>query len=325
MHMFEGFGENKIEFSKVGDKGDIIGVNSHMHGFNAMNRPQIHDRRILMENMSDLKARGNEHSDKTDYYGDTNNENQSSFQRINKQIMNYIKKSKENTKNKKNLFLLLNKDKFGNNNLCLKNNRIESNCIKDMKVKHNPLAPPFKDMKLLYPDGVTESKRTEKENVDINHHNYELYGRSSMYKDRSDRFDSNYTKSISSRSDQFDLSGQKTPSLEYNQNVHSQTFNEDKSETNKMQEDIELFMYFIKDINKDAYNEDDVGKKDQERPMYYKYKRDDIHDTLCLISESSAFGSDGNEQFSCSFCNMKYTYRRCLMNHIKKKHRNSIK
>lgn len=85
------------------------------------------------------------------------------------------------------------------------------------------------------------------------------------------------------------------------------------------EKDLKLFLYFIRSVN-DTQPQIMI-ENNSNIPMYYKYRRDNINDTLCLVSESSAFGSDGNEMYICGYCTMKYVYKRCLINHIKSKHK----
>ncbi|KAM0673609.1 hypothetical protein GVAV_002986 [Gurleya vavrai] len=63
--------------------------------------------------------------------------------------------------------------------------------------------------------------------------------------------------------------------------------------TNCDEKDALLFLDFIKKMNEDIENKNVQNK--------------DVNGEFCEI-------------FTCRFCNMKYTYRRCLINHIKKMH-----
>lgn len=83
-----------------------------------------------------------------------------------------------------------------------------------------------------------------------------------------------------------------------------------------------LFMYFITDVNK-KYRNLSINNVIHTVPNVQKHE--DVQEIVIMPSESSVFGSEGGEQYNCSFCNMKYTYRRCLVNHIKKKHKHRLK
>lgn len=113
--------------------------------------------------------------------------------------------------------------------------------------------------------------------------------------------------------------------LEHHNNIKNKSMDSIGSMDDDLRYDTELFMYFITNVNKkvksDYKGKIEATKIKEEKPSYYKHKRDNVQDVLCLVSESSVYGSDGDDQYSCSFCNMKYTYRRCLINHLKKKHR----
>lgn len=101
-------------------------------------------------------------------------------------------------------------------------------------------------------------------------------------------------------------------------------YNEKPFQSTTIDEETELFLNFIRNVNENqekyrCYSEP------SEIPMHFKYRNEDHYTPLHLVSENGTFGSDCAEQYVCIFCNMKYTYRRCLMNHIKKKHRHAIK
>lgn len=325
--MYEEVDEKQIEFKNSTEKKQVIANRSVSYGPKEIKKSYFQDRQTPIDRFPDNKKHFNNFTEKVNYY-DVRDSSQSSFQRINKQVLNYIKKSKENTKNKKNLFLLLNKDKFRNNNLGSKSNRLEGDCIREQDFVEIYKEKQNNELKMFHPELSSDSHKIDKYVPRLGRDNHENYlrfdlGNKEKIKNQpkliGDQFESEPRSN-------FDLLSHSSLINEPNKNLNIPINNTDKMQYDKIKEESELFMYFIKDINRSNDSvESSIQKKKFERPMYYKYKRDDIHDTLCLISESSAFGSDGNEQFSCSFCNMKYTYRRCLMNHIKKKHRGKVK
>lgn len=320
MHMFEGLGEKQIQFTGMDNNNDISRDANKI--INDLNRNRIFDRNTMVENISELKSRIDNCNLQTDLQG-KNKTNDISLMRLNMPIFKEINQNNENLKNIRENKLLLNADKSNNNNLCLKNNLTTLGSINHLNNKQkmygyniNESGTVFSDS---YKDLTLPKKINNEPHRDIARNNtreYDIYP----------KYQVNPHTDISLKQtskNEVCVTNIKTEKVCLNE-IFNSPKSEENNDTIKMQEDIDLFMHFIKDVKK-KYHKENNYIRENERPMYYKYKRDDIHDTLCLISESSAFGSDGNEQFSCSFCNMKYTYRRCLMNHIKKKHRNSVK